>query len=88
MATRLDQQIEQLEKMVEKRLDLCQVTRNGTRCCLPANHEPKDSHKFPIEFSTNANPAEQSQRLCRGGAPARRGAHHAEAMRVGRPSQK
>jgi hypothetical protein len=54
MITRLDQQIEQLENIVERRLDLCKATWNGTRCTLPANHEPAELHKFPLEFSTDA----------------------------------
>jgi hypothetical protein len=86
MATRLDQQIEQLEKIVEKRLDLCQVTRNGTRCCLPANHEPNELHKFPIEFSAAAKPVVRNQRTCRAGTPSFRSEHRPEAKRVGRPS--
>jgi len=50
MATRLDQEIEQLENIVEALLDLCKVTWNGIRCTLPSNHEPTEPHKFPIEF--------------------------------------
>jgi len=51
MATRLDRQIEQLENIVEKHLDLCQATWNETRCTLPRNHEPTAPHKFRIEIS-------------------------------------
>jgi hypothetical protein len=51
MATRLDQQIEQLENIVEARLNLCQATWYGIRCTLPRNHTPTDPHRFPIEFS-------------------------------------
>jgi uncharacterized damage-inducible protein DinB len=50
MATHWDQEIEQLEHIVEKCLDLCHATWNGTRCTLPANHESTQPHKFPIEF--------------------------------------
>jgi hypothetical protein len=46
MATRLDQQIEQLEIIVEKCLDLCNVTCNELRCTLPAQHEPTKLRKF------------------------------------------
>ena len=49
MAMRLDQEIEQLEKIVERCLNLCNATWDGIRCTLPANHEPTHSHKFPIE---------------------------------------
>jgi len=61
MATRLDQQIEQLENMVERRLDLCKVTRNGHRCTLPANHPPAHPHQFPVDFSSVAKPAAGNQ---------------------------
>ena len=50
MKTRLDQEIEKLGSIVEKCLDLCNATWNGVRCTLPANHEPKERHKFPVEF--------------------------------------
>ena len=50
MATRLDQKIEHLENIVEKRLDLCKATWSGMRCTLPAHHEPAELHKFQIEF--------------------------------------
>ena len=42
----IDQQIEQLEAVVEKRLDLCQETWQGFRCTLPANHGPAEEHRF------------------------------------------
>ena len=54
MATRLDQQIEQLERIVEECLNLCKMTRNGLRCTLPAMHEPTKPHKFRWEFSSDA----------------------------------
>jgi hypothetical protein len=50
VATRLDQEIEQLEKIVEKCLNRCNAMWDGIRCTLTANHEPTNSHKFPIEF--------------------------------------
>jgi hypothetical protein len=50
MATRLDRQIEELVNIVEYRLNLCTMTRNGIRCTLPANHEKVEPHFFPIEF--------------------------------------
>jgi len=50
MATRLDQQIELLENIVERHLNLCEVTWNGTPCTLPRNHEQTAPHKFSIEF--------------------------------------
>jgi hypothetical protein len=55
MITRLDQQIEQLEDMVEKCLILCNATWNGVRCTLPANHERTKPYKFPIEFLQTPN---------------------------------
>jgi hypothetical protein len=50
MASKLDRQIEQLENIVEKHLDLCEATWNETRCTLPRNHEQTAPHKFRIEF--------------------------------------
>ena len=50
MATRLDQQIELLENIVERHLDLCEAAWNGTRCTLPRNHEQTVPHKFLIEY--------------------------------------
>jgi hypothetical protein len=46
----LDQEIEQLEKIVENCLNRCNAMWDGSRCTLAANHEPTNSHKFPIEF--------------------------------------
>jgi hypothetical protein len=57
MATRLDQQIEQLEIIVEKCLDLRKVTCDGPLCTL--HHEPTKPHKFPTEFSP-PSPREQT----------------------------
>jgi hypothetical protein len=50
MATTLDRQIEQLEKIVEAHLDFCNATWNGIRCTLPANHKQTEPHNFPIDF--------------------------------------
>jgi hypothetical protein len=50
MTTRLDDQIEQLQRLVEMRLALCQVARNGVRCTLPENHHPAQEHRFTISF--------------------------------------
>jgi hypothetical protein len=50
VSTRLDQKIEQLEFIVENRLNLCPATWGGTRCTLPANHAPTEPHKFPADF--------------------------------------
>ena len=49
MATWLDQQIEQLERIVERRLDLCNVPCSADRCILP-HHEMTEPHQFLIEF--------------------------------------
>jgi hypothetical protein len=51
MATRLDEQIERLEHMVEKCLNLCKASRHGIRCTLPANHEETTPHRFQIQCS-------------------------------------
>jgi DNA-directed RNA polymerase specialized sigma24 family protein len=48
MSARMDQEIEQLEAIVERRLDLCQESWHGIRCTLPASHEPEESHRFPV----------------------------------------
>ena len=61
MATRLDQQIEHLENLVEKCLDLCKVTCNGIPCILPAKHEPTMPHRFRWEFSPEAK---SRQEIC------------------------
>jgi hypothetical protein len=50
MATRLDQKIEQLGKIVDRCMDLCDATWNGVRCTLPASHQPAERHLFPVEF--------------------------------------
>jgi hypothetical protein len=50
MATFLDQQIEQLENIVERCLNLCKVTWNGVRCTLPANHEETEPHRFQTQY--------------------------------------
>jgi hypothetical protein len=69
MATRLDQRIEQLEIIVEKCLDLCNVTCNGLRCTLPAQHEPTKLRKIPQGLSTDAKYAGRDRTLCRPGEP-------------------
>lgn len=50
MATRLDQKIEQLGKIVDRCMDLCDASWNGVRCTLPANHLPAERHRFPVHF--------------------------------------
>ena len=50
MKTRLDREIEQLGKIVDRCMGLCTAEWDGVRCALPANHEPAEGHKFPIEF--------------------------------------
>jgi hypothetical protein len=50
MAMRLDRKIEQLENLVEARLNLCHATWNGIRCSLPKNHASSTPHRFPGEF--------------------------------------
>jgi hypothetical protein len=62
MATRLDQQIEQLESIVEKHLDLCNVMCNGSRCILPRNHKT-EPHKFLVEFFEMLGAAERERVL-------------------------
>lgn len=46
MSFRLDMVIEELEKIVEMHLNLCNVTWNGIRCILPANHDEGEPHRF------------------------------------------
>lgn len=53
MATQLERQIEQLEALVEKRLDLCTPTRGEIRCTLSAPHE-REPHAFLNECSGDA----------------------------------
>jgi hypothetical protein len=50
MATRLDQKIEQLGRIVDKCMHLCDATWNGVRCTLPASHQPAERHRFPVDF--------------------------------------
>jgi len=57
MTMRLDRQIEQLERIVERRLELCKATWNGMPCRLPANHEPTEPHKFCSEAADAELPA-------------------------------
>jgi hypothetical protein len=65
MATRLDQQIEQLEDMVKRRFGLCKVPSNESRCISPANNEQTEPRHFPIELSPVAKPAGREQSLSR-----------------------
>ena len=46
MATQLDQEIEQLQHIVEKYLDLHNVKIG---CAAPASHRPTEPHEAPIE---------------------------------------
>jgi hypothetical protein len=50
MATRLDQKIEQLGRIVDQCMHLCDATWNGVRCTLPASHQPGERHRFPVKF--------------------------------------
>jgi len=50
MKTRMDREIEHLGNIVERCMNLCRAEWNGVRCTLPANHQPADGHKFPVEF--------------------------------------
>lgn len=50
MKTQMDREIEHLGNLVDRCMNLCIAEWNGVRCTLPANHEPADGHKFPIEF--------------------------------------
>ncbi len=59
MATQLDQQIEELENIVEKHLDPCKVTCNGSRCILPRNHTRTEPHKSLVEFLETLGAAER-----------------------------
>ena len=50
MATWLDEEIEQLENLVEKQFDLCQVTCSVRSCVLPRSHENAEPHRTLAEF--------------------------------------
>lgn len=63
MATRLDQQIGQLENIVEQHLDPCRVMCNGSRCILPRNHAKTEPHQFLFEFLEMLATAEHKRRL-------------------------
>jgi hypothetical protein len=65
MATRLDEKIEQLESIVEKRLNLCKAIRHGRRCILSSGHEPAQAHNFPTASSANADPVTGNHSLSR-----------------------
>jgi hypothetical protein len=58
MALRLDRQIEEIEKIVDRHLDPCKATWNGMPCTLPTNHEPVEPHQFSREGSTEPELAE------------------------------
>jgi hypothetical protein len=63
MATRLDQQVGQLENIVEQHLDPCRVMCNGSRCILPRNHAKTEPHQFLFEFLEMLATAEHKRRL-------------------------
>jgi hypothetical protein len=50
MATWLDEQIEQLENIVEKQFDLCQVTCTARSCVLARCHENTEPHLSLVDF--------------------------------------
>lgn len=50
MATWLDEQIEQLENIVEKQFDLCEVTCTARSCVLARSHENTEPHLSLVEF--------------------------------------
>ncbi len=50
MATRLDQQIEQLEEMVERRVDFYEGICEVRSCVLPRSHARTEPHLSLIEF--------------------------------------
>jgi hypothetical protein len=53
MTPRFEQKIEELESMVEKRLQLCAATWNGLRCRLPADHDQAEPHDFPMDLPSH-----------------------------------
>ena len=65
MATRLDEKIEQLESIVEKRLNLCKAIWHGRRCILSSGHEPAQAHNFATASSANADPVTADHNLSR-----------------------
>ena len=50
MATWLDEQIEQLENIVEKQFDLCEVTCTARSCVLARSHANTEPHLTLVEF--------------------------------------
>jgi len=54
MGIQLEQDIEELQRIVERRLGLCPAARNDSRCTLPAGHEPADAHQFQRRHSPEA----------------------------------
>jgi hypothetical protein len=59
MATQLDQKIEQLENIVERHMDPCKVTCNGSHCILPRNHARTEPHQFLVDFLEMLGAAER-----------------------------
>ena len=59
MATQLDQQLEQLENLVERQMNRCEVRCNGSRCMLPRNHVSREPHKFLVDFLQMLGAAER-----------------------------
>ena len=65
MTTRLDRQIEQLERIVNRRLESCRASWNGLPCRLPANHVPLVPHEYSLdaaavtELLDNHGPSEE-----------------------------
>jgi hypothetical protein len=55
MATRLDQQIEQIWKIVEKCVNLSNMRWNGSACALPLDDEHTKPYRFPVEFLETQN---------------------------------
>jgi hypothetical protein len=50
MATWLDEQIEQLENIVGKQFDLCEVTCTTRSCVLARGHKNTEPHLTLVEF--------------------------------------
>jgi len=57
MASRLDQEIEHLGILVEKRLALCNATLQEVNCTLATNLAPAESHTF---LADNLDPGRPS----------------------------
>jgi hypothetical protein len=72
MKTHLDQQIEHLENLVDKHLNLNLVERDETRCNLPDNQEELHPHKFLVAMPNTSSMrperfcnSDESHELCR-----------------------